>query len=474
MSFLSNWRRFFVILLVISALPVNYLYSQETLPFIFHYASEISTIGEPPPYEGAAPIRSSSESLQNYFTLEIDSQQVEAMLQRFQGDPSILQFEPNYPIESSSLPADPLFLRWESFYNYDLMEMDQAWELSNSCEEVLVAVLDSGIEQDHPDLIETIWHNPNEIADNGRDDDDNGYIDDVQGYDFYSDDADPNDLTGHGTEVSGIIGAVAGNDTGLSGICWKAQILPLKIFGKNGEGPLSAALEAIDYAIARKVRIINMSWALKSGGRSEILEKVIKKGKEKGIFFVTAAGNDGKNLDQDPVYPASYDLPNLIAVAAHDEEGRLADFSNYGNSSVLIAAPGVDVLTTGLGNRYVKFSGTSAATPHASGVAALLLALNPNLSPSRLKTLFLDQALPEENLSGQIHSGGRLSALKLLQALNVDSDSQEEGLLSADPANEEDDDNNPPDTLAAGGGGGCSLVHAKTRNVSAPSPQLDV
>src|SRR5262249_11653295 len=241
-------------------------------------------------------------------------------------------------------------------------------------DKVVVAVLDSGVDYTHSDLASNIWIRPNNIA--AYEDRELGTIQDLHGFNAVDDSADPMDDNGHGTHCAGIIGAEGGNDIGIAGINWKVQIMPLKFMNAGGYGTTKAAIEAINYVIDRKkagvnVRVISASWG--STQKSRALEDVIRRAGEAGISFVAARGNPSTNNDRTPHYASSYNLPNVISVAALDRNDQLATFSNYGVKSVAIAAPGVDILSTWLGDEYEEKSGTSMATPVISGVAALIV-----------------------------------------------------------------------------------------------------
>jgi subtilisin family serine protease len=227
------------------------------------------------------------------------------------------------------------------------------------------------------------------------------------------------DQNGHGTHCAGIIGAEGGNNIGIAGVNWKVQIMPLKFMNAGGFGTTKDAIEAINYAIDRKhagvnVRVINASWG--STMKSRALEDVIRKAEEAGILFVAASGNASTDTDRRPHYPASYNVGNIISVAALDHNDELASFSNYGAKSVHVAAPGVDILSTWLGNEYEKHSGTSMATPVVAGVAALVLSERPNLSVDQLREVLLESVDKLPALSGKVSTGGRINAAKAVGA----------------------------------------------------------
>jgi subtilisin family serine protease len=292
-----------------------------------------------------------------------------------------------------------------------------AWARTTGSRRVVVAVIDSGVDYTHPDLINNIWVRPANIPE--YTDDELGTIDDEHGYNAVDNTGDPMDDNGHGTHCAGIIGAEGDNNEGIAGINWKVEIMPLKFISSNGSGTTKDAIEAINYVIDRKragvpVRIISASWG--STARSSALQEAIKRAGDEGILFIAASGNSSADSDKMPHYPAGYDLPNVISVAALDRNDRLASFSNYGAKSVHIAAPGVEILSTWLGGQYEEHSGTSMATPEVAGVAALVLSLEPKLSVKELRARLLDSVDKLETLHGKVSTGGRLNAARAVGA----------------------------------------------------------
>jgi thermitase len=260
-----------------------------------------------------------------------------------------------------------------------------------------------------------MWHRPASLA--VYSDRQLGIVDDLNGFNAVDKLRDPMDDNGHGTHCAGIIGAEGGNAFGISGINWHVQIMPLKFMNAFGQGTTKDAIEAINYVIDRKkdgvnVRVISASWG--STSKSKALSDVIKRAGEEGILFVAAAGNASANADKSPHYPASYDLPNIISVAATDRNDQLASFSNYGAKSVHIAAPGRDILSTWLNGDFREASGTSMATPEVAGVAALILAQDSDISVEKLRERLLTSVDKLPALEGKVSSGGRLNAAKAL------------------------------------------------------------
>lgn len=287
----------------------------------------------------------------------------------------------------------------------------QAWAETQGSDEVVVAVLDSGVDYKHEDLAANMWHRPASLA--PYSDDELGTFNDINGFNGTDRIADPMDDNGHGTHCAGIIGAEGDNGIGVAGVNWHVQIMPLKFLGRGGMGTTEDAIEAINYAIDRKkagvnLRVISASWG--SNSYSKALEDTIKAAGDAGILFVAAAGNDGSSNDARPHYPSNYDLPNVISVAALDRNDTLASFSNYGTKTVHIAAPGKDILSTWLNRNYRSSSGTSMATPYVSGIAALVVANEPNITMEKLRERLLSTADKLDSLKGKVATGGRICA----------------------------------------------------------------
>lgn len=294
---------------------------------------------------------------------------------------------PNYEVRiDATAPNDPMFSSLWGLRDGAGIAAQRAWSVSTGSSDVVVAVIDTGVDYTHPDLRANMWINPEEVPGNGIDDDANGYIDDVHGINAMRGAAypgDPRDENGHGTHVAGTIGAVGHNGQGVVGVNQHVKIMALRFLGASGAGSLSDAITAIDYMITMKnrgvdIRVANNSWG--GSGYAAALGDAIQRTEEAGIVFVAAAGNDGADNDVEPSYPANFEMNNVVSVAALDEWGNLASFSNYGATTVDIAAPGADIHSTFPGNRYVKLSGTSMATPHVVGALALLFAAEPKLS----------------------------------------------------------------------------------------------
>jgi subtilisin family serine protease len=337
--------------------------------------------------------------------------------------------EPDFVITTSATPNDPSYSRLWGLNNSGQtggvadadMDVAEAWDVTAGSRSVVVGVIDTGIDYNHPDLAANIWRNPGEIAGDGIDNDRNGYVDDVRGWDFANNDADPFDDEGHGTHVAGTIGAVGNNGVGIVGVSWNVSLMALKFLGADGSGSTSGAIAAINYATRMRqsfgVNVVatNNSWG--GGGFSSALRDAIAAGGSAGVLCVAAAGNESANNDATPSYPANYAGDAVISVAATDSSNRLATFSNYGVTTVDVAAPGVGIYSTVPGNRYASYSGTSMATPHVTGTVALLAAANPQATAAQLRTAILSTAVPLPALAGKVATGGLVNAAAALAAV---------------------------------------------------------
>lgn len=349
-------------------------------------------------------------------------QTVEAAVEALWADPTVLYAEPDYVLNTAIVPNDASFSFLYALNNQGQtdgtndadIDAPEAWDLETG-NNVTIAVIDTGVDYTHEDLQANIWSNAGEIAGNGIDDDNNGYIDDVRGWDFRDDDNDPMDLNRHGTHVAGIIGAAGNNGIGVTGVNWAARIMPLKFMDAQGRGTTSAAIRALDYAVRNGARVSNNSWG--GGAFSRALYDAISAANADGHLFVAAAGNDGLDADATAHYPSGYDLNNIVSVAASDDTDSLATFSNFGRISVDLAAPGVAILSTLPGDQYRSMSGTSMAAPFVTGVAAQILARNPNVSVGAVRSALLNGVDTKAGLAGRTATGGRLNAFKALSGI---------------------------------------------------------
>ena len=335
-----------------------------------------------------------------------------------------LRVEPDFLFQPSFTPDDPGFgLQW----GYFRIGMEPTWDVVTGDPASVIAVMDTGADLGHPDLHDNIWVNPGEIYGNGIDDDGNGYVDDIMGYDFGDNDNVPQDECTHGTHVSGTISAVTNNARGVAGIAFSSKLLPLKIASANGYIYLSAVLEALQYAINLKragtdIAVVNMSFG--SPIHSQIFEDMLREAGTLGIMVSAAAGNNGQDSDIVPTYPAQYNLllENVISVGAIEQSGALAFFSNHG-AAVNLAAPGVNVLSTmpvcSFGS-YGYLSGTSMAAPHVTGVLDLMHVVKPSLNVRALRNVLLKSVRDNASLHGMTSTGGELDAFtSILNAMNA-------------------------------------------------------
>jgi subtilisin family serine protease len=364
---------------------------------------------------------------------------VEQAIAEAQADPRVEYAEPNYIVQTDTTPNDTFFNDLWGMKNTIFgvsggatpadIGATQAWDITTGNDDLVVAVIDTGIDISHPDLAANIWTNPNEIAGNDVDDDGDGYVDDVHGWNFFNNRSSVFNSANedfHATHVAGTIGAVGNNGLGVAGVAWHVKLMPLKFLGgSKGSGATSDAIRAIDYVIYQKnhgvnVRIINASWG--GTGFSIALRDEIQKAGDNGIVFVCSAGNgddfgNGINNDTGKAdYPASFAsvLSNCISVAAIDATDFLAGFSNYGHTTTTIGAPGVFIKSTYPGNGYSQLSGTSMASPHVAGVVALLLSNEPQLTPAEVKQRLMATAEPTDALVSKVTASGRVNAYNAL------------------------------------------------------------
>jgi thermitase len=388
----------------------------------------------------ARPIELSAETLH---VVQVGDQKtltsaIDALLQ----DPNVVYAEPNFiysiikPVEQTPLerllesveapaplnytPNDPQFNRLWGLVNTGNNEPNgrvagvpgadidaiRAWEINRGSRDVVIAVIDTGIDYNHEDLRANMWVNPDPDAP------------DRHGYNFANNTPNPWDGNGHGTHCAGTIGAVHDNALGVAGVMADVQMVAVKFLTDAGSGTTENAIRSVDYATNLNVDIMSNSWG--GGGRSQALEDAIWRAHERGILFVAAAGNSSSNNDSRPMYPANYEVPNVISVAATTAQDGLASFSSFGRNTVHIGAPGHNILSTVQNNRYSVFSGTSMAAPHVSGALGLLLAQEGRMPVEEARERLVATSDPIASLRGRTINSGRLNAYNLLEDIRPD------------------------------------------------------
>ena len=348
-------------------------------------------------------------------------------------DPRVAAWEFNrrwYAIDT--VPNDPSF---NELWGMEAIQAPAAWDAHRGSGEIVVGVIDTGVDYNHPDLAANMWTNPGEIPGNGIDDDGNGYVDDIHGWDFAANNNDPMDDNGHGTHVAGTIGAIGDNGVGVVGVNWNVKIMALKFLGSDGSGSTDTAIAAIEYAVENGAHLTSNSWGgsafclppfipCPTGEPNDALGQAIVASEQAGLLFVAAAGNDSSDNDSSKTLPASYNLDSIISVAATTIDEEMASFSNYGATTVDLGAPGQDILSTWLRDAqyqgYRTISGTSMATPHVAGVAALLWSANPGLDWSDIREKIFDAVDPFPALQGRTVTGGRLNVFEALASGDLD------------------------------------------------------
>ena len=352
---------------------------------------------------------SSSLGAQSEEPIEANEAEIESLCDSLRAaNPSYdLTCEANAIIETQRTPNDT---QYSSLYGMTMIKAPQAWDITTGSSNVVVAVIDTGIDYTHPDLIDNISTNAGEIRGNGVDDDGNGFVDDYYGYDFINSDSDPMDDHFHGSHCAGTIGAKGDNGRGVAGVNWTVKLMAVKVLNSSGSGTLASVAAGMNYAVKRGVKIMSMS--LGTPSYSATLENAIINAKNAGVLVVAAAGNSSQNTDISPNYPSASAQDNVLAVAASNSSDTIAYFSNWGPTSVDLAAPGESILSTYLGGQYAYASGTSMATPHVAGMAAMLLAVNPTLTYGQMKSILISTVDPLSAMTGKMVSGGRANLYK--------------------------------------------------------------
>lgn len=371
-------------------------------------------------------------------------------IQELKAHPSVQYAEPNYLYQivgfeslEETIPNDTDFAKLWGMRNTGQtdagnqvgtagadIDITRVWaEGFTGSKDIVVAVIDTGIDWTHPDLVDNLYTNPGEagaLAENGVDDDGNGFIDDTHGFNFAADNRNSSDDHSHGTHCSGTIGGVGNNGVGVAGVNWNVTLMPVKFLTASGSGTLEDAVESINYATKMKVDVMSNSWG--GGGYSQLLEDAIKAARDAGIIFVAAAGNSSQDNDLTPSYPASYPIENVISVAATDNKDTLAYFSSYGKTSVHVAAPGVKIYSSVMGGKYDHFSGTSMATPHVAGIAALMLSVDSTLDYAEVKRRLIDGSDWVPGLRRKVVAKGRVNAYNAIHNISPEKPEPDESL----------------------------------------------
>jgi len=385
----------------------------------------------------------------------LDTQKAISILEK---NPNVEYAEPDYILTADILPNDTSFNQlWglndvgDSSPNNDL-NGPEAWDIYTGSAGLVIAIIDTGVDYNHPDLNDNMWKNPGEIPADGIDNDGNGFVDDIYGYDFCNNDANPFDDNSHGTHVAGTVCAEGNNDQGVVGVNWQCKLMALKFLCANGSGSTSNAIAAIQYANDMGVKISNNSWG--GSGSSQALSDAIQNtALTNGHIFVAASGNSNNNTDTSPHYPSSYSLDNIISVASIDDNGAKSSFSNYGANTVDLGAPGGSIYSTAPGNSYSFKSGTSMATPHVTGVVALVYGyisqFNPNINYQSVIQTIYNNVKPLSSMNSITVTGGIVDAFSSLASIPIDFqcsdgiDNDSDGWIDypADPECIDSDDN---------------------------------
>ena len=336
--------------------------------------------------------------------------------------------EPDYYLKNTADPNDPGYFNRRKWGLHNVgqnngksdadIDAREAWDVIHNASDIIVAVIDSGVRMTHEDLKDNLWVNAGEIPGNGVDDDRNGYVDDVHGINAIGGTGSPEDDQGHGTHLSGIVGAVGNNGKGSVGVAWKVKIMPLKFIDSTGSGSTSDAIECIDYAIEHGANVINASWG--NIGQSFFLERAVRRARNAGVVFVTAAGNNSDDIEDVPNFPASYTFDNILSVCATTERDGLVSFSNYGAVSVDLGAPGSTIYSTFYRNDsdYEVMSGSSMSVGFVAGSVALLMSKYPDRAYQDWISALTQTVDPLPALEGRTVTGGRLNLNSALHYLS--------------------------------------------------------
>ncbi|MDQ3940404.1 MAG: S8 family serine peptidase, partial [Actinomycetota bacterium] len=341
----------------------------------------------------------------NFFIVEAPASDWVATVRN---DPGVRYAEPDHIVTADLTPNDPRYVDG-TLWGLNKIQAPGAWDQTQGSPTVVVGVIDSGVDYNHPDLATNMWSNAGEVPGDGLDNDGNGYKDDVRGWDCANEDNNPMDDNSHGTHVAGTIGGVGNDSVGVAGVNWDVSIMALKFLNAQGSGYTSDAVQCLDYATRNGVQVTNNSWG--GGGYSSSLFDAINRARAANDLFVAAAGNSSRDNDTTPHYPSSYSNDNVISVASttNTSTDSLSSFSNFGATSVDLGAPGSGIYSTTLNNTYGTKSGTSMATPHVAGAAALVWAYHPTETYASVRNRLFDSVDKTSALTGKVATGGRLN-----------------------------------------------------------------
>jgi subtilisin family serine protease len=335
--------------------------------------------------------------------------------------PFVMYAEPDAVVHTTSTPNDPSYgLEWGMKNTGQTVNGDpgsagadirapQAWDVFTGDPNFVIADIDTGLQLDHPDFVGNVWTNPGEIAGNGIDDDGDGFIDDVNGWNFYDGNSNPADMNGHGTHTAGTMGAVGNNAKGVTGVNWHCKIMPIRAFSPGGNGTVSICVSCIQFAVLKGVKVSNNSWGSPTFNVQSLHDAIANSASIGHIFVCAAGNNNGANDDTTGFYPATWSLSNMIVVAATTNEDLRASFSNLGPNTVHLGAPGNNVYSTWFGSSYAYDSGTSMASPHVAGAVALVWGHNPSFTYQQVKYRILSTTRPIASLANITVTGGILN-----------------------------------------------------------------
>lgn len=322
----------------------------------------------------------------------------------------VSDLENNEVIYLTEIPNDPRYKKQKKVF--ESINAPEAWDITTGSRDIIVAVSDTGVGLKHKEIKDNIWVNINEIPNNNIDDDNNGYVDDVNGWNWVRNNNNPMDDQGHGSHVAGTIGAIGNNKVGIAGMNWKVSIMPLKFISKKGTGSTEGAIDSVLYATNNGAHIFNASWG--SPSLKKIFRDAVKYATDNNVLIVAAAGNAKRNLSKGSFYPAKYDFPGVIAVGAVNASGKVKEiYSNYGIGYVDVAAQGTWILSLSQ-KKYRYLTGTSMAAPFVAGLGALILSKYPNLKNYDLENAIINSVTKVKNLNRYFSSGGVINAHKAL------------------------------------------------------------